>query len=150
MTQKLIILAIRYPEEKEKEVEKLLNKMLPLETAAKINMEIGEIWKPYQGEYDKRVDGLIEDLILFNATKEERQNNKLIKKILMKRCKTVQNMLKKLGKDSEEDLAYSTINHVAHCTCCQNYVSEHFNIGGNKEIELYIQRKLNGERFEKL
>lgn len=145
--QKIIILAVRYPEEKEEEVEKLL---LPGESVATINSEIGEVWKPYQGPYSKTIDNIIDDLTIFNATPEEREKNKLIQKILLKRCMEVQKLLKNVDENTDKDLAFTAVRHVEHCSRCQGFVCGNFNVGGTKELEFFIQRKLNGEKFKKL
>ena len=150
MTQKLIILAIRYPEEKEKEVEELLDHQEMKLITAIINTNIGEVWKPYQGPLDKKIDGLIDDLTIFNVPEEKRELNKVVKAIQMERCFYIQKFLKEIKKDSIRSFAESVINHVNFCKNCQEFVSANFNVVGGRDLEFYINRKLAGEKFEKL
>jgi len=148
MKDKIMILAIHYNEKDLNKLQPILDEMKKI--TAKINTNIGEIWQPYNGDM-KRVYGLIDDLILLNLTPEQRETpSKLIQKILLKRCEGVQTFLRSVNPTTDEDLAYSIITHISVCPNCQDFVGTNFNIGGNRDVQLYIQRKLKGEKFEKL
>lgn len=141
-----MILAIHYNEEELEKLNSVLDEMKLV--TAKINTNIGEIWQPYNGPLNK-VYGLLDDFIILNLTKEQRKKpNKLIQKILLKRCSEVQSFLTNINNKTDEDLAYSITTHIKHCPNCQSFVGTNFNIGGDKEVELYIQKKLKGEEEE--
>ena len=146
--EKVMILAIHYNEEDIEKLNPILNKMK--QTTSEININIGEIWQPYNGPLP-RVYGLLDDLILLNLNKEQREKpNKLIQKILLKRCSEVQSFLININDKTDEDFVYSVMTHIGFCRNCQDFVGTNFNIGGTAELELYIQRKLKGEEFKKL
>jgi len=148
MKEKVMILAIHYNEKDMEKLKPVLEKMK--QVTLEINTNIGEIWQPYNGDINK-VYGLLDDLILLNLTPKQRKNpSKLVQKILLKRCAGVQTFLRSINPTTNEDLAYSIISHFKFCRNCQEFVGTNFNIGGNSDLELYIQRKLKGEKFEKL
>lgn len=137
--EKAQVFVINYEEgEQEKKVQEIIQSKAFAKIISKLN-SIGEITRPYEGSA-KQIEGIIDDLFLADPN----TNEELKKDIRFKRCQEVQQLLLSITPATDKDFAYRTVSHVQHCHNCQDFVMSTLKVGGLKDLEQYIAKKLGG------